>query len=122
MYSPLNESKKEIRLVNVLPSSTGCDDIFCTLSKICLSNDRGDPTRYVAVSYVWGDPKATETIFVNGTAFQATKALVSFLRHYSHIPAELHRLPLWIDEFASTLCVEDFDPLAEQTGMPKNKA
>jgi hypothetical protein len=95
---------------------------FCTLSKICLSNDRGDPTRYVAVSYVWGDPKATETIFVNGTAFQATKALVSFLRHYSHIPAELHGLLLWIDEFASTLCVEDFDPSAEQTGMPKNKA
>jgi hypothetical protein len=85
-----------------LPDATTFSAL-CQRSVCPTSNDRGDPTRYVAVSYVWGDPKATETIFVNDTAFQATKALVSFLRHYSHILAELHGLPLGIDEFASIL-------------------
>ncbi len=99
----LDESAQEIRLIHI-PMTTA-DDISRAPSATYLSERSSNLPPYVALSYVWGDPKITERISVNGLPFLATKNLVQFLHNYSHIPAVYSGLPPWIN----AICINQAD-------------
>ena len=98
LYSPLNDSKAEIRLLKLHPRVEGNDSIECTLFKASLNESQC--ITYFALSYVWGDAGITETILVNGHLFPATKNLVAFLRQCREfgqsLPGQLE-MPFWVD-------------------------
>jgi hypothetical protein len=74
-YKPLDEINSEIGLLNFDPSSDEKEPTHCTLVKGSWGEEDHP---YNALSYVWGDPKDTETIIVNGHPFEATPNLVMF--------------------------------------------
>jgi hypothetical protein len=78
-YALLDESRREIRLLTVLPSRNDSDPISCLLNVVSLN----DEPRYSALSYVWGSLDSEEGITVNGQfLYQARENLVLFLRFF----------------------------------------
>ena len=88
LYTPLDRSKKEVRLLSPAPYDT---DIFsiceCTMVKAYLSKD--PPPRFNALSYEWdypiSVPKVGTAVLVNGHRVQVTKNLAAFLTRYRYI-------------------------------------
>jgi hypothetical protein len=80
-YQPLDASQEEIRLCFMHPSTNDTDKIECDIYSIPLSEAAGN---YIALSYVWGDPKITESISVNNIQWPVTINLVSALRNIRH--------------------------------------
>jgi heterokaryon incompatibility protein (HET) len=79
LYQPLDNERREIRLIEIL--SRACDaDIICQLITVSLN----DAPRFTALSYVWGDPSVTEPIVLNGSALHITTNLATALRHVKH--------------------------------------
>ncbi|KAF5723790.1 heterokaryon incompatibility het-6 [Fusarium mundagurra] len=76
LYQPLNKDKREIRLLKILPI-TSDNKVNCKLHTVLLTPD----LYYTCISYVWGDPKATEEIIVDGTPTKVTVNLATALRH-----------------------------------------
>lgn len=78
-YDELNieRDSKRIRLLKLLPSLSDVDQITCTLNAV----DWTPKLRYAAISYVWGDPPATQTISINGHDFKIREDLHSALWH-----------------------------------------
>lgn len=76
LYQPLSSEDYEIRLLTLLPGDSDSSLISCTLAHTSLN----EIIKYEALSYVWGNPSATETILVNGVEWQATSNLVAALR------------------------------------------
>ncbi|KAI0542819.1 heterokaryon incompatibility protein-domain-containing protein [Xylaria digitata] len=74
-YTPLNPSKKEIRLLTLLDGGWN-DRIKCELRVVSLD----DQPKYEALSYVWGSPNDVVDVDVNGIAFSATRNLHAALR------------------------------------------
>jgi hypothetical protein len=74
MYQDLDTERREIRLLELLPSAN--DTVSCRLSQVSLN----DEPVFTALSYVWGDPTITESITVNGQPFAITINLVAALR------------------------------------------
>jgi hypothetical protein len=64
----LGERRSEIRLVEILSSD---EKIQCRLS---ISSLKDNP-EFMALSYVWGDPKVTEDIILNDELFPITTNL-----------------------------------------------
>lgn len=112
-YDGLELSDGQIRLLYVLPSLDSDRDIKCKLEVVTWSPE----LRYAALSYVWGDPDTTQTIFVNGQHFEATKNLRVVLWHIRKNntllddpsapdrPEQRRYLPLWVD----AICVNQKD-------------
>lgn len=69
-YFPLNQERKEIRLLRILPQATSI--IKCELFHTSLS----DPCRYIALSYAWGDKYDTGTIMIDGREVEVTESLM----------------------------------------------
>ncbi|KAH6718579.1 heterokaryon incompatibility protein-domain-containing protein [Leptodontidium sp. MPI-SDFR-AT-0119] len=90
MYNPLSAERKEIRVLSTHPPTESPDPISCSLTTVSLLED---PV-YDALSYVWGDPKVTSTITVDGYPFEATKNLVAALKE---IRKSSHLSLIWID-------------------------
>ncbi|EDN99886.1 hypothetical protein SS1G_02744 [Sclerotinia sclerotiorum 1980 UF-70] len=63
-----------------------------------------NPPRYEALSYVWGDPKVTNAIIVNGETFQVTLNLKKTLRYLRDL---LEVRVLWVD----AICINQRDPI-----------
>ncbi|KAH7341182.1 heterokaryon incompatibility protein-domain-containing protein [Pyrenochaeta sp. MPI-SDFR-AT-0127] len=118
-YVPLNEAKREIRLLHLLPKiaikmhngpMSGShfvhqnarplidDAIRCTSSVASLDN----PPPFEALSYVWGDPKGVIPIDFDGHDFLVTANLHCALRH---LQLEDEERILWID----ALCINQAD-------------
>ena len=95
----LSLAQDEIRLIRLLRGSW-TDDIRCELVYDTLTKVRP----YHAVSYVWGSPKKTKTIFVDTHAFAVTVNLESTLRH---LRSQTQNTLLWID----ALCINQADDL-----------
>jgi hypothetical protein len=97
-YQPLDEPGS-IRLLVLQPGRSKadihCSLIHTTLTKCC----RDIYDHYTALSYVWGDPKHTKTILVNGLLFQATANLASAL---NDLRDEQRPLRLWAD----AICID----------------
>jgi hypothetical protein len=72
----LRADRREIRTLSLF-SGQPDEDVRCSLQTVSL-NER---PKYIALSYVWGDPKSTKPISVNGKTFDVTTNLESALRH-----------------------------------------
>lgn len=107
-YNYLDESRREIRLITLLPSEDDEGQIACWLETASLD----DEPEYAALSYVWGDPDDTTEILVNDVAFSATTNLASGLLHFRRyglgLPGQedVASLPrLWVD----AICIDQQD-------------
>ncbi|VUC30110.1 unnamed protein product [Clonostachys rosea] len=97
IYSPVDSSKAEIRIITIMHGWRG-GPIQCHLSTVSLD----DSPSYEALSYVWGDPSSPGHIFLNGRRFSVTRNLacaLGFLRH----PTQDRTM--WID----ALCINQDD-------------
>jgi hypothetical protein len=92
--------KHEIRLLELLPSPDFHSEIHCRIFHSSLDNH----PPYEALSYVWGDSKATTSIQAHGRPHQVTTNLELALR-YLQLPEE--RRVLWID----AICISQQDIL-----------
>lgn len=102
-YAPLDPSKTEIRLVELLPRATNSSPyderaLRCNVFHISL-NDKPD---YAALSYAWGDPQDTQIIMVGHTSVPVTRNLYSALEHLRY---EKTARFIWID----ALCINQSD-------------
>lgn len=105
MYSPLDSTKHQIRLLHLQPSlerfSEATSDrksiqkIRCSFSLVSLQDD----AEYEALSYVWGKAEATASILLNEMSFPVTGHLESILYYLRYRDRE--RI-LWID----ALCID----------------
>jgi hypothetical protein len=72
LYEPLDKSRNEIRILEILPQNSEEEDIVhCRLFRCSLD----DKPSYAALSYVWGDMRMTRSVFVNGHEVQVTTNL-----------------------------------------------
>lgn len=103
LYQPLDQSRKQIRLLTIDPSKEFDETVSCHLEIVDL-----DPTlEFAAISYVWGDPKNTTDITVNGKTFKATRNLEAAMRsfrEYGTLRRESFRdvTLLWPDMFKTS--------------------
>jgi hypothetical protein len=97
LYSPLDLELKQIRILTLLPGSSE-DPIKGFLGTMSLD----DNPEYEALSYVWGDPKITHLICVDGADYAVTTNLETALRYI-----RLKDCPrkMWID----AICINQSD-------------
>ncbi|KAL7626356.1 hypothetical protein AAE478_003128 [Parahypoxylon ruwenzoriense] len=108
--TPLDASKKEIRLLCLEPASNINDEISGALTAAPLSNSA---TKFEALSYTWGDSTETRTIRVNGKAGHAvTDNLYYALRRLRN---RRSKRTVWID----AVCINqnDFNEKGNQVAM-----
>jgi hypothetical protein len=102
MYQDLDTERREIRILELLPSAN--NTVSCRLSHVSLD----DEPVFTALSYVWGDPTITEPITVNGQPFTITINLVAALRsvqkHWCDLYPERNAedIRLWAD----AICID----------------
>lgn len=109
LYTPLDPSSRQIRLLHVVCSGFDNDfaPVICSLTTASLD----DPSlKYIALSYVWGLDMSQTSLCVNGTEFKPTANLFDFLARYRKISYivpewELADFPLWID----AVCINQED-------------
>ncbi|KAH8893566.1 hypothetical protein GQ53DRAFT_839988 [Thozetella sp. PMI_491] len=98
IYRPLDKSNREIRLINILPSSDTESDVCCELFTTSLNSK----PRYSALSYVWGYYGDTGTILLNGHEFSVTNNLLAALRT---LRGAYHEVRVWAD----AVCINQMD-------------
>ena len=76
LYTTLDQTCNEIRLLRFLPHRTKQEPTHCQL----LSYSLNDDPVYLALSYVWGDPSVMEDIVLNGHSKPITTNLSSSLK------------------------------------------
>ena len=106
-YKTLDPHKCQIRLLHILPGAWD-DLISCELHVASLN----DTPKYQSLSYVWGNPKITETILLHGYEFQVTANLHAALRRL-RLPNDVKII--WID----ALCIDQssLDERSQQVAM-----
>ncbi|KAI4163994.1 MAG: hypothetical protein LQ342_002491 [Letrouitia transgressa] len=98
IYHPLNNKRREIRLLHVSPRQKNRELIQCHLSAASLD----DRPVYEALSYAWGDPRARKSIELCGRPFRVRKNLWTALKaiHLSDTSRTI-----WID----AICINQDD-------------
>ncbi|CAG8959729.1 hypothetical protein HYFRA_00001635 [Hymenoscyphus fraxineus] len=96
---PLDKSKDEIRLLQILPDLSIEGLVQCQLKHDTLSK----ATEHIALSYCWGDASITKDIVVNGIVVPVTTNLESALCHFRN-PRSTSRW-LWID----AICINQYE-------------
>ncbi|KAI3336424.1 HET-domain-containing protein [Xylariaceae sp. AK1471] len=106
-YRPLNDQRKEIRLLRILPGTEG-ERIQAHLDQAFLC----DPTAYETISYCWGDATDRDVISLNGALVNVPANSAAALRCMRQI--DVPRI-VWID----SICINqnDLDERAQQVGM-----
>ena len=99
-YKPLSTERREIRLINLLSTSSE-NPVSCNLTIASLE----DNSLYTALSYVWGDAENTRPILLNGRVHKVTVNLECALRHLRHRISEPQKV--WVD----ALCINQQDDL-----------
>lgn len=97
IHEPLPHAREYLRVLTVYPGNAS-DPIRCNLRTVSF---REEPS-YEALSYTWGDPIATRSIEVDGSAFQVTSNLEQALRHLRDVENDL---TLWVD----AICINQSD-------------
>jgi hypothetical protein len=111
-YKTLTESDS-FRLILLQPSSLHKADLRCTLLHTTLSQcDRDIIDHYTALSYVWGDPTQTGSIYVDDQRFTITATLDAALRDLRD-PSRVLRI--WAD----ALCIDqsNLEERSSQVGL-----
>ncbi|KAF2870087.1 heterokaryon incompatibility protein-domain-containing protein, partial [Massariosphaeria phaeospora] len=98
LYSDLDPQADEIRLLLLSPAPCTVPTVSCELLTVSLK----DRPIYDALSYVWGDPKITRPIRVNGQVAQVTVNLEAALRR---IQQPDYQVRVWVD----AVCVNQRD-------------
>lgn len=98
IYAPLNRSRREIRLVHIIPD----DGRHVRIELQVVSLD--DFPVYEALSYCWGDPNITAPIEVNGKIKEVTVSLEAAVREFRQ-QANGHTVILWVD----AICINQAD-------------
>lgn len=101
IYTPLNATLPEIRVLRLLPSADFDAAIECRLITRPLHGHSGD---YEALSYVWGSPECIREIMLNDEPYLITRNLEMALRY---LRLSCSDRVLWID----ALCVNQSDPV-----------
>ena len=97
LYLHLKLQPNQIRVIEILPGRWK-EDITCALAVLKLENN----ANYEALSYVWGIPKETVLISVNGHVFNVTRNLHCALRRLRSSKAS--RTP-WVD----AICINQYE-------------
>lgn len=100
MYTPLDSSKAEFRLIQLVQTDNA-DEIVCQLKPHSLHDDHG--FQYKALSYRLGDDEPTHPIKLDGELVLVRGNLYSFLR-------QMHkekRFDWWF--FIDALCINQAD-------------
>ena len=96
---PLDATKREIRLIHLLPRLSPAEDDYlvrCRIEHVSLDDN---PT-YLALSYLWGPPQPTRTILLEGKRFRIREDLAIALQQLQHHRDEL---VLWVD----AICINE---------------
>ncbi|KAI3327384.1 heterokaryon incompatibility protein-domain-containing protein [Xylariaceae sp. AK1471] len=118
MYSALDHSKSEVRLLEVFPCENGQTAVRCQLTVSSLL----EKPRYWALSYVWGDASITEEVIVGGLPLQVTANLASALRRFRRMgaghdinsPSPSPSLLIWAD----AICINQNDVAEKEHQVP----
>jgi hypothetical protein len=110
LFQPLREDKREIRLLQLLPSSEPDEPIACSFRTVELDN----APPYRALSYVWGDASITEVIVVNDMPYPVTANLFVAL---NNLRTFCFRTPIWIDG----ICINQKDNREKSHQIPLMK-
>ncbi|EJT77271.1 hypothetical protein GGTG_07183 [Gaeumannomyces tritici R3-111a-1] len=101
-YEGIPLDSKNLRLIRIQPSDQLHDRISCSLTAVPF----GRRPKYQALSYVWGTDTASETIEVNGVAFQIGSNLLGALRFLSTMRNDAAAQDgFWID----AICINQDD-------------
>ncbi|KFA75716.1 hypothetical protein S40288_04974 [Stachybotrys chartarum IBT 40288] len=117
-YAALDATRREIRLIELLPDS-GRGLIECTLlDKVALADVQGE---YYALSYCAGDVNNTGIILVNGvrcTVFANLRHALVAVRHFREKRSPGDRFLMWVDQ----ICINQYDLLerSHQVGFMKD--
>ena len=87
IYRPLDQARRQIRLLRILPASTADEVVSCTLKTVDFSPPLTS-TRFYALSYVWGSPEAGKIILVDGLPLKVTANLWAMLWQLRHDPPQ----------------------------------
>ena len=79
LYQPLDKGKPEIRLLEVVPATTG--DAPMEVKMVTRDLKQAVSDGFIPLSYVWGDERYTKTIIVNGIDKEVRMNLATFLRY-----------------------------------------
>ncbi|PVH73905.1 HET-domain-containing protein, partial [Cadophora sp. DSE1049] len=91
-YAPLGHN--EIRLVQLLPGPDNTSIELQILPNVHLAS----VPKYLALSYVWGDPTSKHSIRVNGSPVEVTSNLADFLWYQRKLSQDAAGAEnLWID-------------------------
>jgi hypothetical protein len=109
-YANLDQEERRIRLLRIQPLKYGEDNssqVICEL----IDNQSLDAMqgKFTTLSYCAGDPKKTETIIINGLAFNAFSNLGHALRQVRHFWKDKcgsQELLLWTDQ----VCINQSNP------------
>jgi hypothetical protein len=118
IYQKLDTSKREIRLLEILPPQNDSDKVRCRLHTVSLD---GEP-EYIALSYVWGDKdddcdrnensgkSMKKHIFINNDAIPVMLNLVAALKNlrskeYDNGTIQLSQIRFWAD----AICINQTD-------------
>ncbi|KAK3644271.1 hypothetical protein LTR22_015274 [Elasticomyces elasticus] len=100
IYEPLDEIRREIRLLRILPSIDRAATVHVELLTTSLDLDSTLP--YSALSYVWGDARTKEAIRIDGTWFEIGESLANA---FKHVRQETRDVILWAD----AICINQED-------------
>ncbi|KAF2652952.1 hypothetical protein K491DRAFT_571194, partial [Lophiostoma macrostomum CBS 122681] len=98
-YQTLDRSRREIRLLELLPSNHQLSKFRPACRTFHASLDKNPP--FLALSYVWGDPNDGEVILVDERRFQVTRNLFDAMMGVR----ETESLIIWID----AICINQAD-------------
>lgn len=100
VYEPLLSSR-HIRLITLYPGPWS-SDLRCRVQQINLDDPDGSNPIHEALSYTWGDPNPSHTLFCNDGSFKIGNNLHSALLH---LRSEQSPRVLWID----AICINQND-------------
>ncbi|KAK5166149.1 uncharacterized protein LTR77_008410 [Saxophila tyrrhenica] len=99
VYPSLDASKRQIRLVKLIPHDSSAETICCELSAVSLD----DTPAYTALSYSWTKEPPGHTILLNGQPFAVRPNLFAYLQERS----AQSDASQWI--FIDALCINQAD-------------
>lgn len=107
IFEPLDASKNEIRLLDILLADDEADEIGCNLRIVSLD----EHVAFDALSWCWGDDTTSGCINVCGQVFECSPNLEAALRNFRDSSATR---TMWVD----AVCINQHDLEEKSTQIP----